>query len=284
MPKLDEFESVFRSASKPRYRHVRTQIHKVLVFTDMDAEATRRFVADIDDFLSELGEGVTWRGADGDSYQYADELLAIVEEFKPDLICTYRNLHGRARHFPFSLGALVDVLTQATTTPVMLLPAPTTDGRLSSKCRQTKRVMVLTHRMTGSDQLVSFGVRFTEPRGDLYLTHLEEEEVYARYMEAISKIPSIDTDAAAEAIREQLLKEPRDYIRSCIEELSHQGLTMAIHEVVEMGHHLRDCKRLVERFGVDLIIMNSKDEERLAMHGLAYPLAVELRDTPILLL
>ncbi|MEZ4312120.1 MAG: hypothetical protein R3F14_29180 [Polyangiaceae bacterium] len=81
-----------------------------------------------------------------------------------------------------------------------------------------------------------------------------------------------------------MLKEPRDYIRSCIEELGEEGLTMQVHEVVEMGHPLKDTKRLIEGLGIDLLIMNSKDDERLAMHGLAYPLAVELRDLPILLL
>ncbi|MEZ4312121.1 MAG: hypothetical protein R3F14_29185 [Polyangiaceae bacterium] len=44
--------------------------------------------------------------------------------------------------------------------------------------------MVLTHRMTGSpaDQLVSFGGAVHGAEGD-YLAHLEEEEVYSRYME-----------------------------------------------------------------------------------------------------
>lgn len=30
--------------------------------------------------------------------------------------------------------------------------------------------------------------------------------------------------------------------------------------------------------------MNTKDEDQLAMHGLAYPLAVELREIPLLML
>ena len=35
---------------------------------------------------------------------------------------------------------------------------------------------------------------------------------------------------------------------------------------------------------VDLLVMNTKDEDQLAMHGLAYPLAVELRQIPLLML
>ncbi len=51
-----------------------------------------------------------------------------------------------------------------------------------------------------------------------------------------------------------------------------------------MGNHLRDYRRLIEEHKVDLLVMNTKDDEQLAMHGLAYPLTVELRNTPMLLL
>jgi len=51
-----------------------------------------------------------------------------------------------------------------------------------------------------------------------------------------------------------------------------------------MGHRLQDYKRLVTEHDVDLLVMNTKDHEQLAMHGVAYPLTVELRDTPLLLL
>ena len=35
---------------------------------------------------------------------------------------------------------------------------------------------------------------------------------------------------------------------------------------------------------VDLLVLNTKDDDQLAMHGLAYPLAIELREIPLLLL
>ena len=34
----------------------------------------------------------------------------------------------------------------------------------------------------------------------------------------------------------------------------------------------------------DLLVMHTKDEDQLAMHGLAYPLAIEVRTVPLLLL
>ena len=51
-----------------------------------------------------------------------------------------------------------------------------------------------------------------------------------------------------------------------------------------MGHHLADYKRLITEHNIDLLVLNTKDEDQLAMHGLAYPLVIELRSTPLLLL
>ena len=57
-----------------------------------------------------------------------------------------------------------------------------------------------------------------------------------------------------------------------------------MREVVTLGHHLDEYKRLVIEHDVDLLVMNTKDDDQMAMHGLAYPLAVELRGVPMLLL
>jgi hypothetical protein len=100
----------------------------------------------------------------------------------------------------------------------------------------------------------------------------------------ISKIPEIDTDTARKALPEQLLKEPHDYIESCREGLREAGVEVEIKNVVVLGHHLRDYKTLIEDHEIDLLVLNTKDEGQLAMHGVAYSLTVELRDIPMLLL
>lgn len=284
MLKLDEFASAFRSADKARYVHSEVNIRRVALFTDLPAEPSRLLCADAKAMLSALGADAEWVVVDGDQYKLIDELLAHVERVEPDLIVAYRNLHGRARRFAFSLGGHVDVLTQATTTPVLLLPDPTDDDRLPPDCVNTDRVMVLTDHLTGSDRFVAHGVRFTERGGHLVLAHLENDQVFERYIGVISRIPSIDTDEARLRIREQLVKEPSEYIRSCRDELRSLGVPLTVHEEVTMGHHVVECRRLIEKHAVDLVVMNTKDDDQLAMHGLAYPLAVELRDLPLLLL
>ena len=45
-----------------------------------------------------------------------------------------------------------------------------------------------------------------------------------------------------------------------------------------------DYKKLIEQHEVDLLLLHTKDEDQLAMHGLAYPVTVELRDIPLLLI
>ena len=284
MSKLDEFASIFRSADKAQYTHAGVEVRRVALFTDVAAEPSRRFCADVKGLLTSLSTDIEWVVVDGDQYRLIDELLGHVERIKPDLICAYRNLHGRARRFAFSLGGHVDVLTQATTTPVLLLPDPDEEHRLPASCKNTDRVMVLTDHLTGSDRIVSYGVRFTEDAGHLVLAHLENDQVFDRYLAVISKIPTIDTDEARLRIREQLLKEPKEYIRSCQDELARHGVPLAVHEEVTMGHHVAECRRLIDKHEIDLVVMNTKDEDQLAMHGLAYPLAVELRDIPLLLL
>ncbi len=286
MTKLDQFASAFKSAAKTVYDHTAVTIGKVLVVTDLGAEPARRFAQDVTDFLHILEErdAIVWHEHATELGQDVGDLLDEIEQERPDLICCYRNLNGPARAFPFSLGAHVDVLAQATTTPVLLLPLPTREGRLHAACENTDTVLVLTDHMTGSDRLIDYAVRFTGTGGTLVLAHLEDDGVFERYLDVISKIPSIDTDHAAERIQSQLCKEPRDFIGSVRETLATVVPQLKIAEEVRMGHRVADCKQLIEEHDVDLVVMNTKDKEQLAMHGLAHPLAVELRDVPLLML
>jgi hypothetical protein len=51
-----------------------------------------------------------------------------------------------------------------------------------------------------------------------------------------------------------------------------------------MGHFLSDYQQHIQEQEIDLLVLNTKDDDQLAMHGLAYPLAVELRTLPLLML
>lgn len=286
MTNIDQFESVFKSADKPRFKLQESSLRTVFVVTDLSGDGADAYHAQVGRFLETMTKkcDLAWRLITADEYGDVAQLLQLIEAESPDLICTYRNLQLAIPDFPYSLGVFVDVLTQIVTMPVLLLPSPRMlrDGKATLPTRQV--VMAVTDHLTGDDHLVSQAAFFTDPAGRLFLTHVEDESTFERYIATIGKIPEIDTDFAREAILEQLLKEPRDYIRSCREVLTAADPDLSIEELVTVGHCLSDYVRLIDEHNVSLLVMNTKDDEQLAMHGAAYPLAVELRTTPLLLL
>ena len=285
MTKLDQFESTFRAAAKETYTRTPIKIDRVLVATDLEAadaailtEAVRRFLASID------RDETVWQPLAGPAFDSVQALLEHVETHQPDLIVTYRHLHSNAWHWPYSLGEHLDVLTQATTTPILVLPHPDADRGLPHSVQDTSVVMAITDHLVGDARLVDTALGFTAAGGTCWLSHVEGAADFERYIDIISKIPMIDTETATETIKAQLLKEPHDYIRSCRAAIEAAGLDLSIEEIVFMGRRIEEYTRLIETHEVDLLVMHAKDEDQLAMHGLAYPLAVELRQIPILML
>ena len=102
-------------------------------------------------------------------------------------------------------------------------------------------------------------------------------------IDAISKIPEIDTDSAEELIKEKLLEDARDYVKSCREELTKYH-KIKIHSIVKFAHFLSHYRNQIEKEKINLLVINTKDDDQLAMHGVAYPLAVELRQISLLML
>ena len=167
--------------------------------------------------------------------------------------------------------------------PVLVMPHPESFSDVNPH-QNTDRVMAITSHFTGDNHLASYAAHLTQSGGRLWLTHVEDQATLDQYLTTISKIPAIDTDTARKVLPEQLLKEPHDYIRSCSEGLHKANIDVEIKSIVVMGHHLRDYKKLIEDHRIDLLVLNTKDEDQLAMHGVAYSLTIELRDIPMLLL
>lgn len=284
MTRIDQFESAFKAANKTVYTYAPITFSKVLVITDLDEYEAQLFSDRVRAYLSVLGDGIAWHLAKGDECASLGQLLELIETQRPDLICTYRNLHSGGWRWPYSLGEHLDVLTQVTTTPVLVLPRPDDHEHFMATTENTDSVLAVTNHLAGDDRLVNYAVRLTARHGTLRLAHIEDAQVFERYVDAISKIASIDTEPARKEILRQLLKEPKDYIKTCIKAVGQQKLTLKVEREVTMGRHLDDYKRLIGEHKVDLLVLNTKDDDQLAMHGLAYPLAIELRHTALLLL
>ncbi len=285
MTKLDQFESTFRAAAKEVFAFEPPALTRISVVTDMNAENTAALTAEIRDFLRVLDRGdPAWTTIPGDGFDSVAALLEAVETARPDLIVTYRHLHSDAWRWPFSLGEYLDVLAQATTTPVLVLPHPDADRALPHSVADTNRVMAVTDHLSGDHELVNHALALTAEGGTCWLTHVEGGAQFERYMETLSKIPEIDTETARKTIAAQLLKEPREYIHSCRESVTSADLSVTIEEIVVMGRRLDEYAHLIDQHEIDLLVFHTKDEDQLAMHGLAYPLAVELRQIPLLML
>jgi hypothetical protein len=286
MTRVDQFESVFRSAVRVVFEPETVTIGSVLVVCDGEGADAEAFEARSHSFLEVLdeSENLRWVTVRGTEFNTVPELLERVEAERPGLICTHRHLHSESWRWPYTLGEYVDVLTQVTTTPVLVMPHPQRAEARELGGRRPETVMAMTDHLTGDHRLVNYAAHLTQRSGRLLLSHVEDEATFERYMEAISKIATINTEVARREIRARLLKDPEDYIESCRVGLARVAPKLTVESVVTSGHHMRAYRRLIEDHDVDLLVMNTKDEDQLAMHGLAYPLAVELRTIPLLML
>ena len=285
--RIDQFESQFLGAAKEIYRWSPSTVDRVLVLTDLGEAETRAFAEVVQRFLAVLGRDDREQlviGADG--CRTIGDVLAAVEHHAPDLVCTYRNLHSGAWRWPHSLSDHLEVLTQVAPMPVLLMPRPDPNGEWSPppSVGDEYTVMALTDHLAGDAALVDHAVAFTAPGGRLVLAHVEDQQTFERYMETFGKIPEIDSDVARRTVRHQLLREASDYVESCAIELARRGQGVQVVPVVRLGHRLATYRQLVVDHGVDVLVLRTRDSDQLAMHGMSYPLAVELRDVPMLMI
>lgn len=286
LSQIDQFESVFRSAVKTVFEYSKIDIQNVLIVTDLDKDTAQSFLTSVKDFLQHPVTQVEREFfiITGDEFQSTNDLLNLLDQYSPDLICTYRNLHSNAWRYPHSLGEHLDVMLQKTNIPIMVLPHPEANYQAEHALKDTTDVMVVTDLQAVNDRLINYAVAFTKPDGNLYLTHVEDERIFERYMDAISKIDVIDTEIARKRLTEQLLKEPEDYFNSCAELLKQSCPQLQVSSLVLFSHLVAEYRHQIESRKLDLLVLSAKDERQHAMHSVAYPLAVELRQIPLLLL
>jgi hypothetical protein len=285
MTRLNTFESVFKAADKPLFAYESIKVDRILLVTDLAPGEAEALVPPARTFLAAVDDGrAAWTVLGAGDFDNVRSLLDRVEAGQPDLVLTWRHLRSEAWRWPFSLGEYLDVLIQATTAPVLVLPHPDAGHALPHSIRNTDRVMAMTDHLAGDSRLVNYALAFTHAGGRCWLTHVESDHDFERYMEVIAKIPSIDTEDARETIKAQLLKEPRDFIRRCRNAVEAEKLPVTVEELVTTGHRLSEYRALIEGQEIDLLVMYARDEHQLAMHGRTYPLAVELRQIPLLLL
>ena len=95
MTQVDQFESIFRSALTDTYEYALPEVNSVLLVTDRNETDVQDYLKDIQKFLSVLGTSVTWSVLNADDYKTTQDLLDRVDQEKPDIICSYRNLKSK---------------------------------------------------------------------------------------------------------------------------------------------------------------------------------------------
>jgi len=282
---IDEFESIFRSADKPSFHFAPPRVEKILLMSDLSGQEVRTFEERMRQFVGsgEPGGTITWESVHREKPDTRDALLKIVETHAPDLIVTHRNLHDDIRDSRFGMGIYVLVLTQITDIPVLVAPR-LWDEAFEKATEKLEDVMLVTDHLVGADRLINWAVHFVNNSGILFFTNVESQVAFERYMEAISRIPGIETEFAEQEIRRELLKEAEDYIQRCQEMLAKVKPNLQTEAIVTMGYTLPTYRELMKQHHHEMLVMDSKDEKQIAMRGLAYAMAVEFADTAMLLI
>ena len=281
---VDEFESVFRAADKAHFTYAPPSLGRVLVISDLEGDALAQYVAACQRLLEPgVDPAVRWDVRGKGSWDGVEGCLRLVDDNGYDAVITYRNLRSDAWRWAYSLGVYLNALTRGTQLPVFVTPSPHAYPSMAWQHSRTDSVMAVGDSLTGDDGLVSWAARLTRPGGTLHLTHMEHDAIFDRYMAAISKVPEIDTETARETLLEQLLREPREWIATARTALAAAGVDLEVAGHVLQGHRVADYRAIVDAHEVDLLVFPTLEEDRIALHGVAYSLAVELVQTPLLM-
>ena len=283
---IDKFESVFKGAVKDYFVYKSLEIKKIMVITSGDSSRAEFLLEKVRNFLRVVirEKQIEWVKVEGEDFDSVPELMEICEREKPDLIVAYRHLKQKHKKLPFSIGVYLDMLTQATKFPIMVLPYFEDQDEYKNVMNDCNAVTAVANHITTEHKLVNYGIYFTEPEGKLFLTHIEDRMVFDKYIDIISKIPELSTELAEKEIKARLFSEPAAYIESCEKTLGDRQINLEIIPVIKLGHAIEDYKAQILNHEIDLLIMNTRDEDQLAMQGMAYSLAVELTQIPLLLI
>ena len=188
MDRVDEFESLFRSADKPQFEYRELQIERVALVTDLDAAGTAELERAVRSFLEPLPgiADATLACIAGDDFDNADTLLGKLGDVGADFVVSYRNVKGSDRSGRSTLGSYIHILSQETAVPLLLLPDPDSP-QFRERLASDGPVMVMTEALTGDSTLINSGLLFCREGGSLYLSHIESGPIFERYVRPHTK-------------------------------------------------------------------------------------------------
>jgi len=282
--KLDQFESVFKSADMPVLSHDEKYFREILVISDQQPDVGGDYWQQLRQAWPMLDrDNANWRSLPVDALQDAGSFVDRVENEKADLIVTQRYLAEAERGQLRGLGSLLGAVVWQTSAPVLILPCDES-GRVIQRESTSGTVVAATDHLTGDNVLVDYGVRFTPLEGRLVLAHIEDDATFERLMNEIERIPQIETDVAREQLKEKLLRRPQAYIDSCKEVLRTAGKRCDISSVIRFGHRVRDYQALIGENGAEMLCLHAGGDDVPARRGMAHMIATQFRNLPLFLI
>lgn len=282
---IDEYESQFKSAIKERYQFSSVSLERIALVTDFREPQAESLRCVVERLLPspEKGQERAWTVYDRESFSSVKDLYNKIQSLEPHLIIAERNLKSNDDDLVYGLSNYIDSLTQLCTSPVLLLPHASFE-ELDTRIKSCRAVLVETDHITGDNHLINWATAFAGDDGIVYLTHIENNRAFDYYIEAIGRVPEIDTDLAEEKIKEVLLSSPSEFIDDVVRVLGQRCPKLRVQGIVKLGRSLRDYRELLDMHEIDLLTINTKVDGQLAMEGLAYAIAVEFKHVPLLLL
>ncbi len=254
---LDVFGSVFNRAVKHHYKFEPKDLHSMMIIADS------KNIQTLDQFGSRYCE-------DRVQFIYNTEflwsnLIQLIDNTKPDLLLIQRQL-GMHAGIEFSLGPLLVNLSQEFEIPILVLPS-------HQKAYEIKTVLAGFDHKIDNSHLVNHSLMLKMDMENLLLVHIEEESVFNYYMDAITKIPGINTDYAKTNIEKTILDLSGDFFDDVIESLSNKRFK--VHQYCRLGDVVKEYQAIVSQHNVDLMVFEAEDDSKLAMHSLGQSLAIQ---------
>ena len=277
MLKIDHFASVFRAADKEIISIREREISKVLIVTDVNHEKSLEiwerwrslFVHSVDVVILH-----------GETSRDISTITQKVEEAECDLIISYRCLHSDNWKYPHAVGSYIEVMTQLTSKPVLLMPHVLEDTR---EYAPPESIVLISDDLTKEADLLGWACSFRGSQARCTLVELHNEAHFHRMMDVIAKIPQIDTEVAKDKIYLQLQKDSLDWVSRSQEIVGRWERPLSLQRTEMAQSCMTSCTELVQKEASELIVLNTKDEDQLAIHGLVYPFMVQFRHVPLLL-
>lgn len=285
MKSLGEFESVFKRALRKRYDFGEVGIQSVLLISDLPDSELIVFDGKVRQFLEKAlrGREFSFQHIGREDFNSWADLESALAKINPDLIVSYRLLKVSDERITTSLGVYIDTLSQKTNIPILVLPNPHLLD-FDPGFGNNPEVLVATEHLYNDHSLLNYAAALTPHGGKIILAHIEDRDTFEYYMEAISRIPEINTDQARKLISTQLLADSRLYLDSAKVQFSNHRPDLITEIHADFGHLITVYGEIISENDIDLLVFQTKDDTQLAMHSLGYSLAIEFREVPVLLI